>query len=112
MKNSFPGGFFMYKVKTDFGDYDVNIVTHTYENNNTLCIELISPIEGPFARLTVNIADSDLFANENRAFVDLNNCPWVEDFIEENKLGEFVGIWGSSGFCTYPLYEFDLGKLK
>ena len=60
----------------------------------------------------MNIEDSDSLASESKAFVDTNNCPWAEEFIQENGLGEFTGIYGNSGFCTYPLYEFNLGKLK
>ena len=55
---------------------------------------------------------ADRLVEENKAYVDTNNCPWAEDFIEKNGLGKFLGIYGNSGYCTYPLYEFDLGKLR
>ena len=99
-------------VKTDFGTYEVSARIEQYSNNGTLAILLWSPEEGPFAKLTVNIEDSDSLASESKAFVDTNNCPWAEEFIQENGLGEFTGIYGNSGFCTYPLYEFNIGKLK
>jgi hypothetical protein len=40
------------------------------------------------------------------AFLDTNNCPWVEEFLEENHIAKRTGIFAPSGFCTYPLYEF------
>ena len=40
------------------------------------------------------------------AYVDTNNMPNAEDFINENKLGEFAGEYKNSGFCWYPLYKF------
>ena len=43
---------------------------------------------------------------EDYAYVDTNNMPNAEQFIEENKLGEFVGKYKMSGFCCYPLYKF------
>jgi len=63
----------------------------------------------PFANLTVNLGmklDSDC------AFLDVNNCPWARDFVEDNGLGESTGLWMPSGFCEYPLYRFKLDKIK
>lgn len=93
---------------TDFGTYEVNISRSTYRNNGNLAIILDSPTEGPFATLSVNLYDR---LPKNQAYVDTNNCPWAIDFIREYELGKFTGITGRSGYCTYPLYEFDLSKL-
>lgn len=46
------------------------------------------------------------------AYVDINNMPELEKFIEENEIGEFTGLTGRSGFCEYPLYLFDPEKLR
>lgn len=94
---------------TDFGTYDVNIHKTAYRNNGALAIVLDSPTEGPFATLTVNLDGPKPPANY--AFVDTNNCPWAEAFIKANKLGKPIGMVGYSGYCQYPLYEFDLSKL-
>lgn len=96
------------KCVTEFGVYDVNIRIATYGSNDNLAILLDSPTEGPFARLTVNIDELP----EGYAYVDTNNCPWAEEFIKEHKLGEPTNLCGHSGYCTYPLYKFDLQKLK
>ena len=94
---------------TSYGkSYDVIAVRNHYQSNGTLAIRLVDMADGcPFANLTVNIPDSDVLANADEyAFVDTNNCPWAEDFIEKNKLGTPTGIYGQSGYCSYPLYHF------
>ena len=94
---------------TDFGTYDVNVHKTSYSNNGALAITLYSPTEGPFATLTVNLDGPK--PPKGHAFVDTNNCPWAEAFIKEHGLGKPTGMVGYSGFCQYPLYEFDLSKL-
>ena len=95
----------VYKVKTQFGNYDVQIRMANYSDNKNLAIELFEPYEGPFARLTVNLGQK---LPANQAYVDVNNCRWAERFIEENGLGVDVGKFGWSGYCIYPLYEFNM----
>ena len=45
--------------------------------------------------------------SDKKAFVDTNNCPWVKEFLEDNHIAKFTGWSAPSGFCDYPLYEFD-----
>ena len=97
------------KCVTDFGTYDVNMHKTSYRNNGNLAIVLDSPTEGPFATLTVNLDGPKL--PTNYAYVDTNNCPWAEQFIKHRNLGKPTGMVGYSGYCTYPLYEFDMSKL-
>lgn len=96
--------------RTSFGTYDVSAKRAAYNNNGRLAIVLTEE-ESPFATLTVNLPEYTDLA-ENEQYVDINNCPWAADFIKENKLGEPVGSIALSGFCTYPLYAFDLSKLE
>ena len=98
----------LYKVKTDFGEYEVELRAMEYYANKNLAIEMFSPTEGPFARLTVNLGDK---LKDGFAYVDTNNCPWAEDFIVENGLGKDTGVIGRSGYCMYPLYEFNMEVL-
>ena len=101
-----------YEVKSYGKTYNVRIVAYKYANNKSLALSLITDEGEPFCNLTVNIMDSMIWANETTAFVDTNNCPWAEEFITENELGEYMEIRGASGFCTYPLYKFNLEKLE
>ena len=76
----------------------------TYTSNNTLAIEIIDNNE-PYAVLTVNLPQYS-FKDPRVQFVDTNNFPNAEEFIKKNNLGEPLGFYGQSGFCTYPLYYF------
>lgn len=100
----------MYKAETEFGTYNVTIETSTYYCGDNLAISLITEDGEPFARLSVNLPEWTLPGD--KAFVDTNNCPWAEKFISDNKLGRPTGITGTSGYCTYPQYRFDMEKLK
>lgn len=46
------------------------------------------------------------------AYLDTNNCSWVEDIMEKYGLGEFTGKSRQSGFCVYPLYKLNLKAIK
>lgn len=89
--------------------YNVHTDISHYTNNGNLAICLNDINEGPFATLTVNI---DPLGSPSLAAVDTNNCSWAEAFIKEHSLGKFTGMSLRSGFCTYPVYDFDLDKLK
>ena len=94
-----------------YGKTKVRPVVTRYSSNDTLAISLVSKSGEPFCTLTVNIMESNLWADDKTAFVDTNNCEWAEEFISENGFGEFTGYYGASGFCKYPLYRFNIDKL-
>lgn len=48
---------------------------------------------------------------ENQAAIDTNNHPEAPEFIESNNLGHATGRTIKSGFCEYPVYEFDMNRL-
>lgn len=85
-----------------------------YPSNNTLAVQLIEATSPwcVFATITVNLQGTlfefDRHQDETKyAYLDTNNCPWVEQFLEENGIAKHTGFFGLSGYCTYPLYEFD-----
>lgn len=102
----------MYKVFSYGKEYDVTVTPKKYVSGGLAlkmdCLDDEFGCMMPFATLTVNLKNN---LPEDHAFVDTNNCPWAEKFIEENGLGEFAGRYGSSGFCSYPLYKFYLDKI-
>lgn len=101
-----------YTLKTEYNTYnDVHAIKHAYNYNGCVAIELVSPNDGSIAIITVCIPNY-MFLKENQAFVDTNNCPWAEEFIIKNKLGINLNFTAQSGYCQYPLYEFDLNKLE
>lgn len=104
-----------YNLKTDFGEFKgLTIHIDTYTASGSLAIELNTK-EEPFAMLTVCLTDDigiPYFLREGEAFVDTNNNPWAEKFIKDNGLGEPTGRVVQSGWCSYPLYRFNLKKLR
>lgn len=98
-----------YVVNTQFGTYEVYFVVSKYFCNDNLCLELFEVESGPFARMTVNLDEK---LDGNMAYIDTNNCKWATDFIERYSLGKDTGKRRESGWCTYPLYEIDLDKIK
>lgn len=68
--------------------------------------------EAKMHKITVNLPGSNAMPNEfGLAYVDTNNHAYIRDFVEDNSLAEYVaGGDRVSGFCTYPLYKFDLEK--
>lgn len=89
-------------IKTPYGNYEnVEMTKGKYMNGN-LAIQLWND-EGQVATLTVNLSQK---LPAGYAYVDTNNCPWAEEFIKEYGLGKATGLYESSGWCTYPLYDF------
>lgn len=94
------------------GDNEVELDIQTYHNNGRIFIGLITNVDGypePFGDVTVNI---DAPAPDYCGYLDTNNLSNVENFIRENDLGEFTGLTGRSGYCEYPLYLFNVDKLR
>lgn len=94
------------------GDTAVELNIQQYINNGRIAVELISYEEGepePFGSLTVNI---DAPAPDYCGYLDINNLSNAEKFVTENELGEFTGLTGRSGYCEYPLYLFNVDRLR
>lgn len=97
----------------ELNGYKIKLQLTSYRNDNSLAIAAMCYDEEykfwePYGTLTVNLNP----APEDCAYLDTNNIPGVEEFITENKLGEFTGTRKQSGYCTYPLYRFDMAKIK
>ncbi|WP_407414241.1 DUF4313 domain-containing protein [Methanobrevibacter sp.] len=91
--------------------FDVAAKRSTYMANNSLAVMLEDSTDGsPFGVLTVCLPHE--FTPDGCAYVDTNNCPWAEEFIKENQLGDKLEFTAQSGFCTYPLYRFNLNKIQ
>ena len=99
------------ELKTDFGKYNVVLKRSSYRNNGVLAVLMETDDGEPFATLTVNIEGWDSLPHD-MSFVDTNNCDWAVKFLKDNKIAESMGVYASSGFCSYPLYKFDLSKIE
>lgn len=98
-------------IKTKYGNFKVDFLsTDTYIYDGSPAITAWNYADGPIAHITVCLDDDGLEANQS--YVDTNNCPWAPEWITENNLGKDTGKQRRSGYCTYPLYEFDMEKIK
>ena len=91
--------------------YKLNTVTNKYVNNGNTYIGLITKDGEPFADVTVNI---EKLNNPNICAVDTNNLTFITELLAKYKLIKENSPVGElhSGFCTYPLYLFDMDKVK
>lgn len=98
-----------YKLTTPYGGTETITleVTQYAKKPHNLAIQAWCE-EGPYATLTVNLGK---MLESDKAYLDTNNCPWVESFIRRHRLGKPTGDYAYSGFCAYPLYQFNLEKL-
>lgn len=101
-----------FKVLLNGEERTVSFQTSTYRSGNlaVLLYTLEDDEWDLWCDITVNLGS--MFENETHAFVDTNNFPEAERILAELGLAEDTGIKMQSGFCTYPLYSFDLPKLK
>lgn len=70
----------------------------------------------PYGTMTVNLpnqitGDCEMIGIKNAAYIDTNNFPWATLFIEKGFATD-TGFIKRSGFCEYPLYQFDESWLK
>lgn len=102
-------------VESWYGKEEVTISREKYAADGTCAIQLWCD-EGPYATLTVCLdlgpkTKAAKKEHENLGFVDTNNCPWAPAFIKKYGFGRPTIMSKSSGYCTYPLYRFDLEKI-
>lgn len=98
-------------VKTNYATYEgCWLEINNYLYNDSLAIRILNAECGPVATITTCI--DGFLLQKNEAYIDTNNCPWAEDFIKEYKLGKPTGRKARSGFCEYPVYRFNMDRLR
>lgn len=98
----------------DIYDHMVNLEPYYtyYRDNNRLAIVLYDvDTKEDYAELTVNLPDAKVY-NKNQAYVDTNNCTWAIEYIKRSGIGKPLSDFSVSGFCIYPLFEFNLERMK
>lgn len=90
--------------------YQVILAKERYHNNHTLAVEIIDVTDEnfpePFAVATVNL--NNLSQSGTRAYADTNNYgKWLMPFLKEHNLASDTGARMRSGFCEYPLLEWN-----
>lgn len=118
MKNTAP---FKFTIDYGFGEPETHklfLSASSYNSNDSLAVIAYEMPKGKcvspemFDVITVNIFESDFLMEKDLAYVDTNNSPWAVELLKETGLATPVGTYGHSGFCTYPLYKFDLEKFN
>ena len=79
----------------------VEVKTTTYRSNGTLAL-MLTHKNGDSDVVTVNL--NSPYQSDSMAFLDTNNYPDIEKWIQKNNLGLPMFVTERSGFCTYPLY--------
>ena len=101
------------ELKTQFGTTEnVTLTVNTYVDNNSLYVGMTTAEDGfpePYGDVTVNLLSS---VPPYCAFVDTNNMPELEDFLVKNGIAEFTGLMQKSGYCSCPLYQFNVEKMR
>lgn len=105
-----------FKYKAQWGEtYELALEVSKYGNNGSLAI-ILHDVKNKeeFGVLTINLPQSRVFADfaPNMQFVDTNNLPNIDKWLEENGIAERGSIMGCSGFCSYPSYKFNLDAIK
>ena len=104
-----------YKAIIDFGggcivERNLRLQADTYIRGGGLAIVAFERNGEPWSDITVNLPG--YFPEYGTAFIDTNNNPWAEAFLVEHDIAEPTAYFGHSGFCSYPLYKFDMKKFK
>ena len=101
------------QLTNSYGEtYKVDVLHEHYTTNGNLALVVMyksGDLAGEDDVITVNFEEK---LPDDQAYLDTNNCPWALSFIRENRLGKFAGYVGLSGYCEYPLYEFNLDALS
>lgn len=103
----------MKKFKLLYNGEIIEVYPHIdkYCNNDSLAIMLMmADTYEKFCNLTVNLPSVNIVKQLGfeYQFVNVNNCPFLIDFIIDNKLGELTKYRATSGYCTYPVFKFNL----
>ena len=89
---------------------------HKYWYNGRTCVKirakekLSEDFFEPYCDVSVNLPFADL-ESDNLIFIDVNNAPWLEEFMISNGFGMPTGRIRTSGFVNYPLYLCDMKKI-
>ena len=94
-------------------EYKIKLQISSYEYGNfalcATCWDEEYKFWEPYGTFTVNLGET---LPDDCAYVDTNNHPGVEDWLKDNGLAEPLAKKRQSGFCMYPLYKFDIAKIR
>lgn len=83
-----------------YRDNSLCIIAYSKENNE----------EELYGAITVCLGETDL--QKNHQYIDVNNLPNIEKFLQNNHIAVATGRKCKSGFVTYPEYKFNEKMLR
>lgn len=89
-------------------DVHAKYIKLRYQTNNSLAVAM--EYNNDMSIITVNFTDYR-YPGFEYAFVDTNNFPGIDTYLQMIGLAESTGEHESSGFCVYPLLKFNINKL-
>ena len=92
--------------------YELKFIRGTYQNNGNTAVQIMCKTDGedfyePFAMLTVNLKS---MKSPYKACIDTNNLGMNVDLLahlESEGVYRETDSYIISGYCTYPVVEFD-----
>lgn len=89
--------------------WKLGLFVSKYQTGGNLFIGLFdTENQEPFADLTINIQALP----EGLSCVNTEDYPWLAQLIKDTGIGIPTGNYLKSAFGAYPVYKFDLNKVK
>lgn len=80
----------------------VRLAKEEYRNNGTLAVAMYTRNGDLSDVITVNLLD--MMQSDSMAYLDINNHPGIDKWLEKHGLALPMNVSARSGFCVYPLY--------
>lgn len=102
----------LFKLSAYGSTHTIALVKRTYYQGGGLAVNMVEYTNGypePYATLTVNL-DTHFPLKKETAFLNTNICDGTDmlQWVIDNNIASPVGISERSGFCEYPLVEFNM----
>lgn len=94
-----------------YNDVECYLKVANYMNGNIAVILMVAEepiVDAVYGTATVNLHPVD----DNFAFLDYNNMPLICGIFERLEIAKPTGIKAQSGYCSYPLYQFNMNVLR
>ena len=86
----------------------VRLGKEQYQSNGTLAVAMYTRNGDLYDVITVNLQDP--MQSDSMAYLDTNNHPGIDKWLEKRNLALPMNVSTRSGFCMYPLYTIFTSK--